>query len=310
MTAARGTDATPRTRVSAVLLTLNEELLLARCLRSLAPVIDEIVVVDAGSTDRTREIAREHGARVVEQPWLGWIGQRAVGIASAAHDWVFVIEADEIVTPALASSMRQVCAGAMDPNDGYSLDRRDDFLGVLLPSMRRRSKRINFIRLFNRTKSRYDPSRIIHDEVRIPGRAIPLPGVLIHWRGFTIAQQVAGYTRYAPLEAQLLLSQAQRVSVASLLVRPVLRFGWCYVVCGGFRLGARGFAHALMVASSEYLRFAAAWERQHAPAVLHPTPDVARALLSTSDTVAVNTVVPVTSPTATRTTVPISDRVR
>jgi (heptosyl)LPS beta-1,4-glucosyltransferase len=258
------------TRISAIILTLNEELFIERCVRSLQGVADDIVVVDSGSTDRTREIATEWGARVVEQPWLGWIGQRQRGIDAARHDWVLVVEADEIVTPRLAEGIRDVLRGPMNPDDGYSLDRRDDFLGALLPRMRRRRKRLHFIRLFNRTRSSYDPSLIVHEEVRIPGRAIPLPGVIIHWRGMTVVDQVARYAQYAPLEAEVLLGRGRRIGVASLLWRPVLRFGWCYIVCGGFRLGTRGFAHALMVASSEYLRFAGAWERQNAPPTLHP----------------------------------------
>lgn len=266
-----------RQRIAAVILTRNEEALIERCLRSIQGVVDDIVVVDACSTDRTREIAARLGARVFEQPWLGWIPQRAMGIALARHDWVFILEADEIVTPRLAASLRDVAGGSMNAEDGYSVDRRDDFLGALLPRMRRRSKRLRYVRLFNRTRSQYDPTLIIHDEVRFPGRAIPLAGALIHWRGFSIVEQVARYTAYAPLEADVMESRGKRVHVASLVWRPVLRFGWCYVVCGGFRLGARGFAHALMVAQAEFLRHAAVWERQQARATLHPPAEVVRA---------------------------------
>lgn len=269
----------PRQRVSAVILTRNEEALIERCLRNVRDVVDDIVVVDSCSTDRTREIATRMGARVVEQTWLGWIRQRALGIQLAQHDWVLILEADEIVTPLLAASIRQALAAPMDANDGYAIDRRDDFLGALLPSMRRRSKRRNFVRLFNRTRSAYDPTLKIHDEVRVAGRTFQLDGILIHWRGFTIVEQVARYTHYAPLEADVMEARGERVGILSLIWRPFLRFGWCYVICGGFRLGARGFAHALMVASSEYLRFAAVWERQHAPATLHPSREVTRTYL-------------------------------
>jgi (heptosyl)LPS beta-1,4-glucosyltransferase len=263
-----------RIPVSAVILVRNEEPLIARCLASIQGVVDDVVVLDACSTDRTRDIASALGARVFEQPWLGWIAQRALGIALARHDWVFILEADEIVTPRLAASMRALLAGPLDDDDGYSVDRRDDFLGALLPRMRRRDKRLHFVRLFNRMRSRYDRALIVHDEVRVPGRAIPLDGVLLHWRGFSIVDQVARYAAYAPLEADVMASRGQRVHVASLVVRPWLRFGWCYLICGGWRLGARGLAQALMVASSEFLRHAALWERQHAPPLLHPPADV------------------------------------
>lgn len=270
--------------ISAVILTRNEEPLIARCLQSLDGLVDDIVVVDSCSTDRTCEIAGQFGARVFVQPWLGWIRQRALGIQLAHHDWVLILEADEIVTPALSVALHDVLRGEMNPDDGYSMDRRDDFLGALLPSMRRRRKRLGFIRVFNRTRSAYDPRLIVHDEVRVPGRAIPLQGTLIHWRGFTIIEQVGRYAVYAPLEADVMASRNARVSVLSLVWRPFLRFGWCYVICGGMRLGARGFAHALMAATSEFLRHAALWERRNAPAVSHPPADIADAFAIESST--------------------------
>ena len=264
-------------KISAVILARNEERLIERCLRSVHGVVDEILVIDSCSTDRTCDIAQQFGARVVQQSWLGWIAQRALGIGLAAHDWVLILEADEIVTPQLASAIRAASSEPMNVDNGYSVDRRDDFLGALLPRMRRRSKRLHFTRLFNRTRSQYDPTLIVHDEVRSPGHIIPLAGVLIHWRGFTIADQVARYSTYAPLEAEVMLTRGRRVHVVSLLVRPALRFGWCYLVCGGFRLGGRGFAHALMVASSEYLRYATAWEQQSVSDITRVPEHVARA---------------------------------
>jgi hypothetical protein len=188
-----------------------------------------------------------------------------------------VIEADEILTPQLRESLQQMQSSPMHAADGYSMDRRDDFLGALLPRMRRRQKRLNFVRVFNRTESCYDPTLIVHDEVQVPGRVIPLSGALIHWRGFSIIDQVARYAAYAPLEADVMQAQGKQIHVLSLLTRPILRFGWCYFICGGFRLGGRGFAHALMVASSEYLRFATLWERQHAPPTRHPSAQVLHA---------------------------------
>jgi (heptosyl)LPS beta-1,4-glucosyltransferase len=304
MTTRPSVNGTRRVGVSAVILVRNEEPLIARCLQSVIGVVDDIVVIDACSVDRTREIARAFGARVFEQPWQGWIAQRAFGIALARHDWVFILEADEIVTPRLAAGLDAVLHGTMDNDDGYSVDRRDDFLGALLPRMRRRSKRLNFIRLFNRTRSQYDPTLIVHDEVRVPGRAIPLDGALIHWRGFSIVDQVARYTAYAPLEADVLEARGRRVHVTSLVVRPLLRFGWCYVLRGGWRLGARGLAHALMVASSEFLRHAALWERQHAPATLHPPDDVLAAFALDVPTVPMPAPSPTAPPARTSTSAP------
>src|SRR5271168_647184 len=95
-------------KISVCLITLNEERDLPRCLKSVALVADEIVVVDSGSTDKTAEIARQFGARVVRQDWLGYVGQKNFALGQAAHPWVLSIDADEELSPELAAAMARV----------------------------------------------------------------------------------------------------------------------------------------------------------------------------------------------------------
>ena len=95
-------------KISACVITLNEERNLVRCLASVAPLVDEIlVVIDSGSTDRTLEIAREFGARVVEREWLGYVAQKNFALDQAAHEWVLSIDADEEISPELGRRHRQ-----------------------------------------------------------------------------------------------------------------------------------------------------------------------------------------------------------
>ncbi len=258
-----------RTPVSVIILAKDEERFIERCVRS-ASWADEVLVLDSGSTDRTREIAAASGAVVHEQEWLGWAPQRVRAIELASYDWVFYLDSDEIVTPRLADSVVAVAGGPMDPDDGYSVDRRGDFLGVLLPNDSRRSKRRSFVRLFNRTRSGYDAADIVHEEVRVPGRSIPLDGVLLHWRAYEMDEYVTVFNRYATVEAQMLDGQGVRSTGAKILYRPLLRFLWCYVYKRGFRLGARGLIWSLLKATSEYVRYAKLWERQNARATPHP----------------------------------------
>jgi glycosyltransferase involved in cell wall biosynthesis len=218
--------------------------------------------VDCGSTDRTREVAAELGATVVEQEWLGWPEQRNAGAAAARNDWVMTLEADEIVTPALAESIRRVLAAPMDPRDGYSLDRRDDILGALMPNESRRANRRGLVRLYNRLHTGYDPADIIHERAKPPGRSIPLDGVLIHWRGWSVDQLMVAINRNATTEAELLDRNGARSTYAKVLIRPVLRFLWCYVLKGGFRFGARGLIWASLRSMAEGLRWAKLWQRQ------------------------------------------------
>jgi (heptosyl)LPS beta-1,4-glucosyltransferase len=270
---------TARQSVSAIILTRNEEAFIARCIQS-ARFADEVVVVDCGSEDATCALAERAGAKVVHQEWLGWSAQRNRGAEAAAHDWVMVIEADEVISADLEASLERVLSGPMDPRDGYSVDRRGDFLGVLLPNETRRRKRRNFVRLYNRRHSRYDPNQLVHEEVRLTGRAIPLDGVLLHWRGQSFGDIASVFNRYATTEAEMLDRAGVRARPARIVARTLLRFLWVYVWRRAFLVGPRGLIYAMLKANSETLRYAKLWERQNVP---HPMIDPPVSLTGRTD---------------------------
>ena len=115
-----------RLPLSAVIITLNEEKALPKCLESVS-FADDIVVVDSGSTDRTVAIAEEYGARVIHQDWLGYGKQKQFAVEQASHDWVFCLDADEWVSDELASSIQDVFP---DPEYyAYKSPRCNKFLG-------------------------------------------------------------------------------------------------------------------------------------------------------------------------------------
>ena len=255
--------------VTAVILAKNEADKIGRCLGSVAWA-DERLVVDSGSTDATREIAASLGARVIDQPWLGFSAQRNRGADLAQHDWIFYVDADEIVTDELAASVKAVMAGTPNAEDAYAVNRRGDFLGVLLPNEARPSKRRNFIRLYNRQCSVYDEAMSVHEEVRFPGKAVPLSGLLLHWNGLSVDEFVALFNRYATVEALALNASGTRARGLDLLIRPVSRFFWSYLARGGWRLGTRGLMHSALKASSDYMRYAKLWELQNVSPSPHP----------------------------------------
>jgi (heptosyl)LPS beta-1,4-glucosyltransferase len=257
--------------ISVIVLTKNEEAFIGRCIGSVSWA-NEVVVLDSGSTDRTTEIARNLGASVYQQEWLGWLPQRRIAVSLARNDWVFVLDADEIVSPELARSILAVTRSEMDPRDGFVVDRRDDFCGVLLPNMRRRRKRRSFVRLFHRGHSFYDPEVPIHEEVRFPGKAVGLQGYLFHWRGLTFGQIQERYLRNAPLEAEMLLRNGKRAGPLQVILWPALRFLWCYVRCGGFRLGMHGLVEALGRGVADFYRYATLWEMQSVVRAPNPPP--------------------------------------
>lgn len=257
------------TPLSVVVITKNEEKVIARCLTSVSWA-DELVVIDSGSTDKTKEIATSLGARVYEQPWLGFSGQRNRGAELAQHDWIFALDADEVVTKELADAIQKTMQGTPDEQDAYAVDRRGDFLGVLLPNESRSSKRRNFIRLYNRRHSSYDMNMSVHEEVRFSGRSLPLDGVLLHWNGYSMDELFSLFNRYATIEANELNRLGKRANAVEILVRPVLRFLWSYIAKGGFRLGTRGLMHSLLKGSSDFMRYAKLWELQNVTPMPNP----------------------------------------
>jgi glycosyltransferase involved in cell wall biosynthesis len=260
-----------RTPISAVILTKNEERHIERCIRSV-DFANEVVVVDSGSTDGTCDIARRCGARVVEQAWLGYSAQRNAGAAAATHPWVLWLDADEVVSSALRTSIVAALERPMDPRDAYVFERRGDFLGLLLPDESRASKRKHFARLYHRDHSRYNPEQIVHEEVEVSGRLVPLDGVLLHWRGQTFASIAETFVGYAELEAIELDRRGVRATPARMVMRTLARFGWVYVIKRYYRLGSRGLLYAMLKANSELLRYGRLWERQHVPEPVRDPP--------------------------------------
>jgi Glycosyl transferase family 2 len=243
-----------RAKISAIILTLNEELLIERCITAVQWA-DEVVVYDSGSTDGTMEIASRLGARVVNGGWQGWARQRIAATAAAANDWVLFVDADEIVTSGLATELESALARPdLDPRDGFALDRRNEFLGVLLPNSQRKAAKSTFVRCFNRLHSGYDAAMLVHERVVVHGSTHLLESPLIQWRKQSTEEMVARINRYATIESEELARNGTSASVARLIFMPPLRFGWQLIVKAEWRLGRRGVVHAALRATADLVR--------------------------------------------------------
>jgi glycosyltransferase involved in cell wall biosynthesis len=164
--------------LSAVLITKDEEERLPDALASVR-FCDEIVVVDAGSTDRTRDIAQEAGARVlVKTPWPGYALQRNAAVEAARHDWVLCLDADERVTPALRDEIQAARAQGFPGCDGYRMPRVAFYLGRWIRGTDWYPDRQ--LRLFDRRRGRWRET-LIHESVRVEGRVGRLRGELEHF---------------------------------------------------------------------------------------------------------------------------------
>ena len=238
--------------LSLVVITRDAAKDLAACLAS-APFASEMVVVDAGSRDDTVEIARGSRARVLEEPWRGFGPQKAFAVASAAHDWVLCLDADERATPALERAIRGAFAAGEPPAPAYAIARRNRFLGRWLshgegyPDWN--------VRLFDRRRARWSDD-VVHERVLVDGRAARLEGDLLHASAESIDDYVAKQNRYTTLQAEAMHARGEHAGFARLALSPLARFLRFYVVKLGFLDGAAGFAHIAIGAFASFLKYA------------------------------------------------------
>jgi hypothetical protein len=235
---AASTAGRPRAGLSACVIARDEETRLAACLASVA-FCDEIVVVDGGSADATVAVARAAGARVVEQPWLGFAAQRNVAIDHARGEWILEVDADERVSPELRAEIEAFLAAPPDGVALCGLPLRDVFLGRPLGPSAKYPKYRH--RLFRAAVHRHDEARTVHEGIVPAGPVHPFTGDLVHLVAEDLAEAVGDAWRYARLEAgQLQAPRSARAFVLGALFRPMAKLAYRTVVDGGWRDGWRG----------------------------------------------------------------------
>jgi glycosyltransferase involved in cell wall biosynthesis len=221
--------------LSAVVLCQNEEKNLPRCLRSLK-FADELLVVDALSEDSSPELARAHGARVIQQRWMGFARQWQFAIDRAKGVWVFLCAADEQVPDALAAELRRTVSSQSKIN-GYLIPRQSQFLGEWM----KHGPWANDaqLRLFRKSSGRI-AERAVHEGVVVEGATGRMINPLYHYTHQTIMDSVDRLNRYTTLEAG---DRAGRRKIGALdfVFPPCGVFFKYYISKGCWRAGIGGF---------------------------------------------------------------------
>ena len=244
-----------RPRISAVLISLNAQAHLRECLQSVA-WCDEIVVLDSGSTDATRAICAEFGARFSVSPdWPGFGPQKNRALALAAHEWIFSLDTDEVCPPELRVALE--AAARSGTCAAYEMPRRSSFCGHFMRHGGWWPDHVT--RLFRRDRARFSDSRV-HERVIVDGAVGRLRVPLIHYTYDTMAQALEKAERYATLGAQQAFEAGKRSSP----LQAALRAGWAfvrtYVIRLGFLDGGPGLALAKYNAHTTRLRYLKLWQ--------------------------------------------------
>ena len=249
-------------QISATIITFNEAENIRDACAS-AALADEILVVDSESTDGTRDIAAECGARVIVNPWPGFAAQKQFAVDAAANDWILSLDADERLSPELEKSIREL--RDRDESllaDGYRVARRAFYLGRWIrgggwyPDYQ--------LRLFRRTRGNWAP-RLIHESVKMKAgaRIETLGGDLLHYsmRDATHHRRMIE-ERYAPLGARQMFADGKRTSRAAKALAGPLTYLRSLVLKGGWRDGHAGFTIAKLAAYHASLKHKLLYEIQ------------------------------------------------
>jgi glycosyltransferase involved in cell wall biosynthesis len=241
-------------QITATIVTFNEERNIARAIESLR-CADEVVVVDSGSNDKTREIAARLGARVIEEPWRGYAAQKNFAAGCASFDWILSIDADEALSEELegeiATLKQEVPAFA-----AYSMPRLAQYLGrwILHGGWYPDPK----VRLYERARAQWT-GEYVHESIQVRAGGVGrLEGKLLHFTCDSLSAHLRTLDRYTTLAARELVDRGAKIGLRRLLIDPVWTFVRTWILRRGFLDGAQGIAIAWMAALYTFLKYAKA----------------------------------------------------
>lgn len=245
--------------LSVVIITRNEEQNILRTLKSVKPVADEIVVVDSLSTDRTVRICREFGCKVYEREFDGYGTQKQFAVDQASNNWIFSIDADEVITEELQQELKSMFSGNSGPlHPAYRISRSLHFMGSIL---RYGGAGKEFLlRLFDRTQGRFT-TVAVHERIEVNGSAGTLKGRLIHYSYRSIAHHLEKINIYTSLAAGENHNRGKSYAKAWTALKFPASFFSFYILKGGFLDGYPGFMWSFLAAVYASLKIAKTIER-------------------------------------------------
>jgi glycosyltransferase involved in cell wall biosynthesis len=235
-----------RPTLTAAIIARDEELLIGECLDSLDWADERLVVLDTGTSDRTRDVAEARGARVVDNAFVNFARQRDRALELATTDWVLFVDADERVRGDLRAEIEALLT-APEAHVGYWIPRDNVIFGKVVrgagwsPDYQ--------LRLLKRSAAHFDPERIVHEVALLDGTAGYLRSRFLHLNYRTRAEFVAKQERYGRLDAERWLATFGRPRLRALVGQPLREFWRRFVSLAGYRDGLLGLELSLRLAA-------------------------------------------------------------
>lgn len=240
-------------KLSVVIVTLNEEKNIARCLSSVTKIADEILIVDSFSTDRTEEICKAYGARFVQHTFVGFVEQKTWAAEQATYDCLLCLDGDEALSESLQNSILSVKSNWC--HDGYTFNRLSNYCGQWIRYCGWYPDRK--LRLWDRRKGRIGGTNPHEHVILDPGsRSQHLSGDLFHYAFESISEHFLLANKYSTVKATGMYDRGKKARWLNLLFNPWLKFLRDYILKRGFLDGFYGFTICIIGAHANFLKYA------------------------------------------------------
>lgn len=249
-------------KLSVVIITLNEEKNIGRCLESVKEIADEVLVVDSLSTDKTKEICKSYGIRFVEQKFLGYIEQKNFALKLAVHDHVLSLDADEALSIELLEEIKKIKNNF--ESDGYQFNRLTNYNGHWVkycgwyPDTK--------LRIVEKKKAKWVGTNP-HDALVVEGSVSHIKGDLLHYSYDSISSHVLQSNKFSTIEAISLFKKGKRASLTKLVTRPLFQFFKDYILRKGFLDGRYGFVICFLNSLYVLLKYAKMIDLEHSKSI-------------------------------------------
>ena len=239
-------------KLSAVIITFNEEKYLEKCLVSLQGIADEVVIVDSFSTDNTQSIAKKYKARIIEQKFLGYVEQKNFAIQQAQYEYILSLDGDEALSAELKKSILK--AKEKFEHDVYSFNRLNNYCGQWIKHSNWYPDRKN--RLFKKGKAVWKGTNP-HDHLAPVDHTKPfqLQGDLLHWTYDTYEEHYLKIYHFSSISAKAMHKKGKKATWLDLLIRPFWKFFKNYFIKAGFKDGLDGLWICYSAALSTFLKY-------------------------------------------------------
>jgi len=249
-------------KISACIISFNEEQKIEECLQSLSGIADEIIVVDSLSTDRTVEIAGHYTDRIVHQKFLGHVEQKNLAVSHAGHDWILSLDCDERLSPQLRESILAV-KDTLDERCAYRMARKTFYVYRWLNHCWYPDRKV---RLFNKHHARWGGTNP-HDRVVLDEglQVVDLKGDILHYSFNSISEHLRTIDNFTEIGAREIIAKGKRVSLLSPLTHGLWTFIRLYFIRRGFLDGLAGFVVATLSFMHAFVKYAKVLLHQRQP---------------------------------------------